>query len=76
MRQNAMVPTNAINNPYTPAAIPTAIEVNMKTMFLGFLKVVLNLIIAKAPNIPKPRARLSPIACITVATGIEIKIKD
>ena len=42
-------------------------------MFLGFLTLLRNLMIASAPNIPRPRARLSPMAIITIAATIEDK---
>jgi hypothetical protein len=48
----------------------------VKIIFLGVFNVVRNLIIAKAPSIPSPLARLSPMACITVAATMETNIND
>jgi hypothetical protein len=46
---------------------------NMKIMFLGSDTKVLNLMIATAPMIPKPTARLFPTDMIIMEVTIELK---
>jgi hypothetical protein len=53
--------------------IPTEIPANMKIMFLGSDTKVLNLMIATAPMIPKPTARLFPTDMIIMEVTIELK---
>ena len=45
-------------------------DANIKAMFLGLFNTVLKRIIVNAPRMPIPLAKLSPIACITVAVTL------
>jgi hypothetical protein len=71
---NPTVPTVPTAYAYTPQDIPAANAANMKIRSLESLKFVLNRIIARAPIIPSPLAKLSPIACIITAETIELNI--
>ena len=54
--------------------MPTTNEQKMKAMSRVSLMILRKRMIARAPIIPSPRARLSPIACITVAATMELRI--
>ena len=66
----------AIKKPYKPQAIPVPKAANMNTMSRGLRKAVRNWMTVKAPNMPKPEATLSPMACKTMVAIKALRIKD
>ena len=75
-KQNIVVPIMAIIKTYDPQAIPVPRAANMKMMSRGSRKVVLKLMIVKAPRMPNPEATLSPILCRIMVAIIELRIRD